>query len=73
MLDSETPGRIINCGQRHFIIFPLWILQAGDDERIVINKADACRQKKLKLLNFCADNPHGKNTGVNSCSMLNLN
>jgi hypothetical protein len=33
----------------------------------------ACRQKRLKLSYFCADRFHGKKTGGNSCSALNLN
>jgi hypothetical protein len=30
-------------------------------------------EKRLKLSNFCADRFHGKKTGGNSCSALNLN
>ena len=41
MLDSQTPGGIIDGRQRHFIIGPFGILQSGNDERIVINKANA--------------------------------
>ena len=41
MLYRQAPGRIVDGRQRHLIVSPFGILQSGDDEGIVINKADA--------------------------------